>query len=278
MQIKNQENKLYEDILYSVHENMSTICSQKEIDFIFEKVGKSESFLKSICLMPYWFYNCFEEQIETNIESELFTLSKANLQAWISYTLYDYLRDGKIDKKYVAISISIANILIQKTIRDFYDLVHGSKEKMDIIYNLLSKMDKSYRNDNMIVSDTYDHFKYMCDNAHQKSIGIAIIPLIVTWLLGEQVSEKNHFEIINFFKNYLNARQLSDDKDDMVDDILKSIYTPATFLMKTGCNRKKIQSLMQEIIDNNMKLALNSLHSLYLFNSDRFAQLYIKEC
>lgn len=277
MQIKNHEEKLFESIYSSVVENMLNICQQGDIDLIIEKIGKSESFLKSICLLPYWFYSCFENENNIDLQNELFILGKANLQAWISYTLYDYIRDGKIDKIHINLSISIANIMLQKSIKDFYTLVDNDKNKINIINNLLNTIDAHYL-DNKTVRDIHYHFKYMCDNSYKKSIGASVVTMIITWLLGHEINSNNHIETYEFFKNYLNARQLSDDEEDMCYDMLNNIYTPATFLMRAQYGSDYIHTMMRSRIDMSMRLALDSLRNIAFFDYEKFTELYIKEC
>lgn len=277
MQIKNHEEKLFESIYSSVVENMLNICKQSDVDLIIEKIGKSKSFLKSICLLPYWFYGCFENENSIDLQNELFILGKANLQAWIAYTLYDYVRDGKIDKIHINLTVSVANIMLQKSIKDFYNLVENNKNKVNIINNLLNTIDAHYL-DNKTIEDIHYHFKYMCDNSHKKSIGASIVAMIVVWLLGFEINSNNHIETFEFFKNYLNARQLSDDKDDAVDDMLNNIYTPATFLMRAQYGSDYINTMMRSRIDMSMRLAYDALRNIAYFDYEKFIELYIKEC
>ena len=277
MQIKNHEEKLYESIYSSVENILLSFCTEKEVNTIFSKISKNKYFLKSICLLPYWFFNCFENENNIDIENELFILGKANLQAWIAYTLYDYVRDGKIEKEDINISMSIANIFLQKSIKDFYSLVDHDKDKVNIINNLFNTIDTYYL-DNKIVTDIHYHFKYLCDNSYKKSIGASVVAMIIIWFLGDNIHSNNHIETLNFFKNYLNARQLSDDEDDMCDDILKNIYTPATFLMKAQYSSDYIHTMMRSRIDISMRMAIDSLKNIAFFDYEKFMELYVKEC
>ncbi len=275
MQIKSHEDILHESIYSSVIHNMLHICRQEDIDFILHKVSKNKSFIKSICLLPYWFYECFENK--TDLQNELFALGKANLQAWIAYTLYDYVRDGKIEKEKMNLSISVANIMLQKSIQDFYTLVDHDKDKVNSINTLLNTIDLHYL-DNKTIEDIHYHFKYMCDNSYRKSIGACLVAMIVVWLLGYKTESNNHTETFDFFKNYLNARQLSDDEDDMCDDMLNNVYTPATFLMRAQYGSDYIHTMLRSRIDMSMRLAYESLRNISFFDADKFAELYIKEC
>ncbi len=277
MQIKHHEDILHESIYSSVMENMSNICQDIDRDFIIGKLGKNISFIKSICLLPYWFFNCFENENNIDIQNELFILGKANLQAWIAYTLYDYIRDGKIEKGKINLCLSVANIFYQKSIKDFYDLVDHNKDKVHIINNLLNTIDNHYL-DNKVIEDIHYHFKYMCDSSHKKSIGASIVGMIIIWHLGYKTDSNNHIETYEFFKNYLNARQLSDDADDMVNDMLHNIYTPATFLMRAQYGSEYIHTMMRSRIDMSMRLALESLRNISFFDYEKFMELYIKEC
>ena len=277
MQIKNHEDILCESIYSSVMEKMSNICQDIDKDYIMRKLGTRESFLKSICLLPYWFFSCFENETSIDIQNELFILGKANLQAWIAYTLYDYIRDGKIEKEKINVCLSIANIFYQKSIKDFYTVIDNQTDKIHIINNLLNTIDNHYL-DNRVIKDIHYHFKYMCDSSYKKSIGASIVALIITWLLGNKTDSTNHVETFEFFKNYFNARQLSDDEDDMVDDMLHNIYTPATFLMRAQYGSDYIHTMMRSRIDMSMRLALENLRNLSFFDYEKFMELYIKNC
>lgn len=256
---------------------MSNICQDIDTDFIIGKLSKNQSFIKSICLLPYWFFSCFENKSIVDIENELFILGKANLQGWIAYTLYDYIRDGKIEKNRLNLAMSVANIMHQKSIKDFYDLVNHDKDKVRIINNLLNTIDTYYLESSTIY-DIHYHFSHLSDNSYKKSIGASIVAMIVVWLLGYKIDSSNHKETCDFFRNYLNARQLSDDEDDMCDDMLNNVYTPATFLMRAQYSSDYIHTMMRSRIDMSMRLALESLRNMAFFDHDRFMELYIKQC
>ena len=138
-------------------------------------------------------------------------------------------------------------------------------------------MDYGYL-DNKTVQDIHYHFKYLCDNVHKKSIGIAIPALVIIWTLGNDIYKHDETEILNFFTNYLNARQLSDDDEDLCDDMLSGIYTPATFLMRAQYSSDYIHTMMRGRIDTSIRLAMESLRNVSFFDHKKFTELYVKEC
>jgi hypothetical protein len=275
MQSKNHEDILFDSIYSSFIENLSSIFEKKDIDFIIDKTNKSKSFLKPICLLPYWFFNCFENENNIDLQNELFILGKTNLQYYISCNLYDLIRNGKIEREYINLSLSAANVLLQKSIKDFYNLVNYDKNKINIINNLLEITNTSHL-DNKTISDIHYHFKYLCDNAYKKSIGMSITAIVTTWLLGFEINSNNHIETIEFFKNYLNAKQLSNDDDKMCDDMLNNTYTPATFLMRAQYSSDYIHTMIRSRIDMNMRAAIDSLRNLAFFDYERFMELYVR--
>ncbi len=276
MQTKNHENILFDAIYSSTREYLLKMCTENQVRYIFDTVSKNKEFLKSICLLPYWFYSCFEDNY-IDLDNELFILSKANLQSTIAYTIYDYIRDKKIEKENINICLSVANILIQKSTNSFHDLVGFNKNKVNIIDGIINTMNTCYL-DNKIISDIHYHFKYLCDNNYKKSIGLSINCLIVLWLLSDNKNHYNEIEVSTFFENYLNARQLSDDEDDMCDDMLNNIYTPATFLMRAQYSTDYIHSIIRSRIDTYMRSAVDSLKNISFFNYEKFIELYIKDC
>jgi len=277
MQTKNYEDALFELIHSSVMQTMSSICQDSDMDFIMGKLGKNTLFVRSICLLPYWFFDCFEDENKVDIQNELFILGNANLQGWIAYTLYDYIRDGKIERNKINACLSVANILSQKSLKSFYDLVCYSKEKMSAIDRLVNSMDNHYL-ENKTVGDIHYHFKYLCDTSHSKSNGVTIAAIVVIWLLGNDIHNCNYIETCNFFTHYLNARQLSDDEEDIVDDMLHNVYTPATFLMRAQYGSDYVHAMMRSRIDSSMRLAHESLRNISFFDYEKFTELYIKEC
>ena len=277
MQSKIYEEILFESIYSTVLKNTNKLCGENNTNYIINKISKNKNFLKTICLLPYWFFDCFENKDNIDIDNELFILGKINFQACIAYTLYDYIRDKKIEKEYINICISIANIMLQKSIKDFYTLVKNDVNKVNIINNILNTIDLYYL-DNKVISDIHYHFKYICDNLHKKSIGLAISPIIILWLLGYKIDDDTQIETKRFFEYYLNARQLSDDEDDMCDDMLNNIYTPATFLMRAQYGSDYIHTMIRARIDMNMRLAMDSLRNIPFFDYEKFKELYIKDC
>lgn len=268
---------LFDSIYSSVMENLSATCIQKDIDFIMEKVSGNISFLRSICLLPYWFFTCFEHEHHVDLQNEIFILGKASLQGWIAYTLYDYVRDGKIEKNKISACVSVANIFYQKSIKDFYSLVQFDSERVAIINNLLNSIDRHYL-EQRTIGDIHMHFRHMCDESYKKSIGAAIPALIIVWLLGYKTESNNHIEAFEFFKHYLSARQLSDDEDDMCDDMLNNIYTPATFLMRAQYGSDYIHTMMRCRIDMSMRMAHEALRNISFFDYEKLIELYVKEC
>lgn len=277
MQTKNYENALFESIYLSTRENVAAFCNEKQVDYIFNKISKNKEFIKSICLLPYWFFNCFENKENIDIQNELFILGKSNFQAVIAYTIYDYLRDKKIDKDYIDISLSVANILMQKSLRYFYEILKYDKQKIGVLDNIINMINISYI-DNRTVSDIHYHFKYLCDNNYKKSIGLCVSCLMIIWFIDKDRDENNQTEILSFFENYLNARQLSDDEEDMCDDMLNNIYTPATFLMRAQYSSDYIHSMIRTRIDTYMRSAVDSLKNISFFDYEKFIELYVKDC
>lgn len=276
MQSKNYEDVLFESIYSSFTNNLTSIHEQKDVDFILGKINKNRSELKSICLLPYWFLDCFENENNIDLQNEVFILGKTNLQSHVSHILYEDLRHGKIDKEYTNISISIANMLLQKSIKNFYELTDYNKDKINIINHLLNMTNNHYL-DNKTISDIHYHFKYLCDNSYKRTIHSSIIPLMIIWLLGNKIDSNNHIEAFEFFKNYLTSKQLSKDNKDMCDDILNNIYTPATFLMRAQYSSDYIHTMMRSRIDMHIRLAIDSIHNLAFFDYDRFIGIYMKD-
>lgn len=270
------EQILFESIYSSVSNTLLQYLNKDDIDIIFDKTMNNKEHVKSICLLPYWFFNCFENRNNIEIENELFILGKANLQMHIAYDLYDYIRNKDFEKDHYQLYISVSNILIKKSIKTLYQLVNNDKNKISIIDNLFNNKD-IYHIDKTIVVDIHYHFKYLTDNIYRKSMITFIAPIIVLWLMGYKIRSNNYNETFNFFANYLNSQQLIKDDKNLCDNVLNNVYTPATFLMRVKYSSDYIHTMLKSRIEFFTQNAIESLKKLHFFDYNKFIKLYIKD-
>lgn len=243
-------------------------------DHIVRKLCLDESILRSVCLLPFWFFSCHENEQNLAIENELLILGKANLQAWVSSALYEHIYSGKIEKRYIKNYLSVAHTLYKKSINHFYSLIDYNQDKMQIIDNMLCRKDGQYLK-KQPVDDIHLHFRHMCENSYKKSMSSSIVCIVVVWLLGYGTRSNSHMKAYEFFKNYLNARQLASNDNKLVDDMLNNVCTPATFLMRAKYGSTYIHTMMRARIDTSTKRALSSLKNISFFDHKKFTKLYV---
>ena len=265
----NYKNKNVNFVYNKVKKYLTQKLGKHDTDIILDIFGRNENFINTVCLLPFWFNESF--YTKTNPE-RLITLSEANLKSWIGYTLYDYIRDGKIQKNKINKLFSISNIINQDALRIF---IRQSDLEIKILdsLSLYNKVDLFYikESDNLIPND----FNKFCGMVHEKSIAAATCALIVT---PEKIYRNYKNNIINFFKYYFTARQLSDDFDDYKKDLKKKILTPMTLLLKQGKTEDEARILVRKEIDKNFNRAITSIQKIPSFDHENFIKKYMKPC
>lgn len=233
------------------------ILGEDDADFLFNKFGNGENFIKSIYLLPFR----LKESTKNNFKKvDVYKLGEENIKAWIAYTIYDYVRDLKIDNDKLTKLISLANILNRESFTYFIDNSDNVLKK-DIIklYDILD----------LFYTESYVEYNDIVKNIYKKSIPAAIVSLFII---------KDRKNIISFFKNYFTARQLSDDLDDYEIDLERGIITPVTCLLLEGVPYEDVHKIVRKDIDKYYGLGLKSLRRIEGFDSEGFINVYVREC
>ena len=68
------------------------------------------------------------------------------------------------------------------------------------------------------------------------------------------------------------------DLEDIDEDTIRGILTPATYLSRSDVTRVNIVKYMRDCIDIEMNLALTSLRTIPGFDSEAFKKVYVKDC
>lgn len=278
---KTHEDQIYENIYTKVFSYMATFLNKEDLLYLSNKFSSNPVFLRSICLIPKWYSESLAQNNE-NIELKLLvSLGEANLEACFAYTMYDYLRDGKIETTKTPSALSIANILIQKSITTFMHLSPSTDLCVDML-EMCHTIDAYYlRNPVRVPENKYSiqNFDSFSKNVFKKSIGMAITPLIVACLHGHNPGTKVYKQTFKFFKHYLTARQLSDDTDDFKKDLTLDIFTPATLLLDTDrYSPTQIRKIMRTEVKKHFKKSLRELLAIPNFNHSTFRKKYVVKC
>ncbi len=261
-------NKLSQYIYKKIEKDLINKIGPDDTIFLLDKFGRGKPFLDTIVLLPQWFNDSFLEK--GNCDTKL--LAEANLKAWIGYTIFDYFRDGKIPKEKINVLISVANIYIHDALIIFISQCDSELKKKQIS-NLFNTIDLFYIKQNKIKE--FDDFNLFCSILHEKSIAAAISAILVIPTNYYKDSIKN---VIDFFKFYFIARQLSDDLDDYKKDLRYKLNTPVTLMIKKGLSKKELSLFIRKEIDLNFNKCIKSLKAIKGFDSELFIQKYVKAC
>jgi len=248
-------------VFRKIEKRIIRLIGEEDANFILKKFGKSLSFLKTIILLPEWFNECFANKNPQNFS----LLGSANLKAWIAYTIYDYVRDGKIPKSKLVKLISIANILNNESLVEF---TSQAGSRIDDILHLYNRIDQFYIK---LDNEKKYSFKQFSSIINEKSSAAATAAIIVTPEASYSASKKY---ILLFFKHYFTARQLSDDLDDYRKDLKLRINTPVTLISK----KQDFKKIARVEIDLNFNKALKYLKKIDGFDHDKFTKNYVKAC
>lgn len=254
---------LHETTLKSLKEELLSLTSEENVIYLFDHFSTKETFLKSITNLAPWFYECMHEKpVELNAKTfEL--LATTNLQAWFAYTMYDHIRDLKIEGSKLNMVLSIANLYFQRSFEDFLGVYAGTGD-------IFAMMDISY-----LQNDPNPSFTSLVESLHKKSIGMAIVALIMLHLQEIPMNSPEYIHTYNFFRHYIIARQLEDDRDDLEIDLRARLLTPVTFLYNRNFPMSKLQTMVETEIQKHMKMAMDNLKQIPNFDWERFAELYV---
>lgn len=138
-------------------------------------------------------------------------LARANFFGWIAYYVTDNILDDPARTRHV----SLAHICLRKMY--FIHQKYISKERLRFCYRLLNKM---------------DFIQYQDEVSEDKSIGQALPFIILLFIKGCPPISPQIKSMITFWRQYLSARQLSDDAHDWKDDLKNNLSNEALLIMQ----------------------------------------------
>ncbi len=263
--MKNPDH-IHSSIKQKITRDLETKLNKEELEHFWPRFGTSDTFLKSITLTPFHVYECLKQKKSVSIKT-LKHLGYINLKACIAYTIYDYIHDCKFESDYTSKFLSIANIYIQDCIFEL-NKICTEKDFLKSTKELFNCIDTYY------LKPISTNLK----NVYEKSIGLSIIPLLTLHIAGFKEKTSLYLSMYDLFKNYLNARQLSDDFDDIERDIQNQHITPAVLLYKEYKDLTHVKSLLRKQIDSNMKKVRTIFKGITSFAGQKFIDGYIREC
>lgn len=229
-----------------------------------------------ITCVPYIIYSSIKKPIKID-DQILADISKATLFGWLAYDIYDDF----FDKQAIPHQLSIANFSLRK-LSAIFTSDYFSPQFHTFFHETMNIVDNANASEairpNIVVSrgsiNLNDEIISVCKSAitnpENKSIG-HILPVVAVYsLVGYSPQHIKTVKAINFFKNYLAARQIIDDMHDWEEDI------------RSGkINTVSCQIINEALIRGNRKTTLNYLRSLFwettIIKSCRVAQRHINQ-
>ncbi len=295
--ISNQEVCKFENESKTVARNF--LGRSKSLSKYFEKSAKvylakvySHHWVKESILMPFFFADAFTEignrrnkkQFGLN-EASLHKLSYANLCGWIGYSVLDEIIDGESPVSL----IPFANFCLRE-MNTLYGEIF-SEQSHKIIVSILEETDIAYAGENTrrmtkkgdsFLLETFlkeavlrksvlgKSVEYTYDiNSSSKSIGQCIAGLGVLELLSDTDFKIPQIQqaFILFYRNYLEAKQDSDDAEDLLEDLGRGHISKVGALTLTAFVKKYPSKKLLSIEQDKDTL-------LDIFWNDVFPNLY----
>lgn len=180
---------------------------------------------ESILLLPFVLSEAFESKMSG---SELTKLAVLNYWGWVVYTLYDDVldTDDGINKVPVLMYMqrelqALTGILMPKD-QAFKQVCTFLLNSMDIANDLEARRKLLSKGGRYFIDD-YSKVNNLPEAANlaDKSLGYAVTGLAILHLMGHHEHSRHHIVFMAFFRNFLAARQLSDDLIDWREDLRK---------------------------------------------------------
>ena len=235
---------------------------------------------RQILLLPLMFLKSLDQNklpsLATNRRLPLETIKKlglANLYLWLAYTIYDDFLDSAGQTANLSITnlsitnlptanlpitnLSIANLAFKEFVVIFQEIIADHSSAQKIFNETLLTMEKANAweiknrgiNANMnnlaetnINNFAQKNFKYLAD----KSLAHILGPLIILNLGGCSATSLTFKKILIGWKNYLSARQLSDDAHDWEADLRAGYFNNVSvqiFQTLTVADRQDLKKL-----------------------------------
>lgn len=191
-----------------------------------------------ITLLPYFFALSLGKQSKSLSEKLLISLGTANTYGWIAYTIYDNFWDEEGDPK----TLAIANIALRELTEIFKAILSNNTAFHTLFQSIMDGIEWSntwevidcrirlHRKHADLQSIHLPNFgKY--EVLAQKSLGHALGPVAILFLLGYKKDSPQIKHLLSFFTHYLIARQLNDDAHDWQKDFMMGHVTPVVALL-----------------------------------------------
>lgn len=173
---------------------------------------------KQITLLPYFFRLALGERGRSITDDLVVDLGAASVFGWIAYTIYDDFLDEEGDPRL----LSLANVCLRESAAIFHSILPLETGFADFSQKIFDRIDSantwevSHCRDSATPPDYGDYAKLA-----ERSIGHALAPVAILFTLGYKEDSREVQGLMQFFQNYIIARQLNDDAHDWEDDLAR---------------------------------------------------------
>lgn len=258
-----KQEKIYSAIMQLIDHRLSLFDIQikKQAHELIARLTKKDND-RQIPLLPYF----FSESLATKksfSESLLINLGAANLFGWIAYTIYDNFLDDESDPK----SLPLANIALREVTKLFQEIQPQNKEWQIFFHSIIDEMEETncweiincrikITNDtlslNTIKIPHYGSYQKLA----KKSLGHGLGPFAILFSLGYSGKSPEIKTLLQFFKHYLIAKQLSDDAHDWEKDLAAGQINPICAMILQQLLSKKRKNI-------SLKTSFPSLQKIF---------------
>ncbi|MDO8270189.1 MAG: hypothetical protein Q7T54_05990 [Candidatus Levybacteria bacterium] len=205
--------------------------------------------------LPYVFYNTLKGKNKSLPPSIHISLGAATTYGWVAYTIYDDFFDEEGNPA----TLSVANIALREMSKIFYEVLPDNLGFQKLFCKVMDDLDSSniweVTNCRIPVVKGKIDLKNIkipgfgnYEMLFQRSLGHALGPLAVLFLLGYDRKSSEVEALLSFFKHYLISRQLNDDAHDWEKDLKAGQVSPVVamilenFIQKNKKNASKVLS------------------------------------
>jgi hypothetical protein len=171
---------------------------------------------KQIALLPYFFRLSLGESGKSISDEMIVALGAANVFGWIAYTIYDDFLDEEGDPR----QLSIANVCLRESAEIFRSSLPPETGFADLSQKTFDRIDSAnmwevHQCRDIAAPPDYGDYSKLAE----RSLGHALSPIALLFALGYKEHSVEVQGMMQFFRNYLIARQLDDDAHDWEDDL-----------------------------------------------------------
>ncbi len=251
-EIKSEESEIiYKAVVERAKQRFSLLGDdlRKQALGMLDKTLKSDKD-KQIVLMPYFFKMSLGKQGRGLSDNLIIQLGLANLYGWMAYTIYDDFLDDEGRTEL----LSVANLALRELTEIFNNVLSKKtgfpgffKKILDIIDSANTWEQSNCRFKGRLVKDIplpdYKDFSKLAE----RSLGHSLGPATILFSLGYNENSQEVQSLMEFFKDYIIARQLNDEAHDWEQDLNKGHINAVGSLILREVKKKEDLLRLQEI-------------------------------